>query len=529
MESENSSDELVVSNPHDIQEDVLHFLIYLHRIIQEKQVDEVYELYKHFFGEQSDRFFSERSWPDAKKLEDTNSFDHLFIVLYKELYYRDLYQRSRRGPSLQHRYESYLNYQELFSELLCGKEQPTDIILPNVWLWNIIDEFVYQFQAFCLYRTNPTKRTADDNEEMLEFEELENVWNIYPVLNILYSLLDKSQVNEQLKAIREGRNPDDVADEFGRSPLYFKLGYFALIGLLRMHVLLGDYHQALRTVENLEFDPKGLYNAVPSCFVTLHYFVGFSHMMMRNYGEATKIFVNCLLYIQRTQNLQPQGQQQNAKKPTKYDVIAKTHEQLYYLLAICLCLQPQRIDEAIQTQLMDRLGERVLRMSNGEIDEFRHCFMQGAPKTLSPTTTVFDGSNVASEPLIRQCNVFLEGIESQICLPVLRGYLKLYTSLPVAKLASFMDIGESELDTFVGKLLTFKLIVNELGKDTRERAEQKDPDDDDTVLDLDFFVDNGMIVVAESKVDRRITEHYIKYILKLRDVKKIVDEIPAVA
>ena len=54
-------------------------------------------------------------------------------------------------------------------------------------------------------------------------------------------------------------NPDDVADEFGRSPLYFKLGYFSLIGLLRTHVLLGDYHQALKTVENLELDPKVFY------------------------------------------------------------------------------------------------------------------------------------------------------------------------------------------------------------------------------------------------------------------------------
>lgn len=53
-------------------------------------------------------------------------------------------------------------------------------------------------------------------------------------------------------------NPDDVADEFGRSALYFKLGYFSLIGLLRTHVLLGDYHQALKTVENLELDSKVL-------------------------------------------------------------------------------------------------------------------------------------------------------------------------------------------------------------------------------------------------------------------------------
>lgn len=103
--------------------------------------------------------------------------------------------------------------------------------------------------------------------------------------------------------------------------------------------------------------------------------------MMRNYGfdslcsnirlcfrEATKIFVNCLLYIQRTQNLnqnvtQPVSQQK--KGGSKYDVIGKTNEQLFHLLAICLTLQPQRIDESIQSQLFDRAGDRIQRMSNG--------------------------------------------------------------------------------------------------------------------------------------------------------------------
>jgi hypothetical protein len=80
----------------------------------------------------------------------------------------------------------------------------------------------------------------------------------------------------------------------------------------------------LQTVENLEFDPKGLYNSVPSCLVTLHYFIGFSHMAMRNYAEATKIFVNCLLYIQRTQNLNHHAQpiSQQKKSGAKYDVVS---------------------------------------------------------------------------------------------------------------------------------------------------------------------------------------------------------------
>jgi hypothetical protein len=40
------------------------------------------------------------------------------------------------------------------------------------------------------------------------------------------------------------------------------------------------------------------------------------------------------------------------------------------------------------------------------------------------------------------------------------------------------------MDTFTGKLLTYKMIVNELGKETLERSEV-----DDSTLDLDFYID----------------------------------------
>lgn len=46
-------------------------------------------------------------------------------------------------------------------------------------------------------------------------------------------------------------------------------------------------------------------------------------MMMRNYGEATKIFINCLLYIQRTQSLNHQLQQSQQKRNAKYDVVSR--------------------------------------------------------------------------------------------------------------------------------------------------------------------------------------------------------------
>ncbi|VDN28804.1 unnamed protein product [Cylicostephanus goldi] len=116
-------------------------------------------------------------WPDEQTVESiVGSENRLFIILYKELYYRQVYARNQRGPSLSHRFESFMNYQDLFSEILSSKE-PVSLSLPNVWLWDIIDEFVYQFQAFCLYKANPQKRSVDEVDELISIEEAQNVSN----------------------------------------------------------------------------------------------------------------------------------------------------------------------------------------------------------------------------------------------------------------------------------------------------------------------------------------------------------------
>ena len=52
--------------------------------------------------------------------------------------------------------------------------------------------------------------------------------------------------NFPLQTYTAGGSPEDVAGDFSSHPLYKMLGYFSLIGLLRLHSLLGDYYQALK-------------------------------------------------------------------------------------------------------------------------------------------------------------------------------------------------------------------------------------------------------------------------------------------
>ena len=53
-----------------------------------------------------------------------------------------------------------------------------------------------------------------------------------------------------------------MAGEYGRHSLYKMLGYFSLVGLLRLHSLLGDYYQAIKVLENIELNKK-----VTPCFL----------------------------------------------------------------------------------------------------------------------------------------------------------------------------------------------------------------------------------------------------------------------
>lgn len=55
------------------------------------------------------------------------------------MYFRHLYARC--GPNLRDRCESWDNYCELFGLLLHSN---VNMMLPNVWLWDMIDEFLYQ-------------------------------------------------------------------------------------------------------------------------------------------------------------------------------------------------------------------------------------------------------------------------------------------------------------------------------------------------------------------------------------------------
>jgi translation initiation factor 3 subunit L len=109
----------------------------------------------------------------------------------------------------------------------------------------------------------------------------------------------------------------------------------------------------------------------------------------------------------------------------------------------------------------------------------------------------FDADALHKEPLRLQLKVFMDEVQQQLMLPTIRSYLKLYTTMPLDKMAGFMDQPPEE---FRNHLLAFKHkmknVVWTKGTSGLEGEFQSGSE-------VDFYIDKNMIHIADTKVARR--------------------------
>jgi len=506
---------------YTIPDPVQNFLMCLYKAITEKNANEIRILYENTFAQLTDTYYKDTPWPNEDDIASVIGHREnykMFIIFYKELYFRHIYANCQ--PTVEQRLDSYKNYCALFN-LLLSTNEPISLDLPNQWLWDTIDEFIYQFQSCCLFRMRAGKLTV---QELDYLRENPKMWNIHSVLNVLHSLVDKSNINSQLKDYNDGKDPNLKTDSFGREPLYKMLGYFSLIGLLRLHSILGDYYQAIHVLENIDLQAHLIHNfaGVLACKTTTFYYVGFAYMMMKRYADAIRIFTNMLVYIQRTKQIQP------LYRTVQLDLIEKQTEQMYVLLNVCLVLYPQRIDESISITLQQKLGDSMTKMQRGEQSEFESAFNFGCPKFLSPIATIYEIDTLASasfkdkfEISKQQLDVFMDEIKQQLPVLNIRNYLKLYTTMPISKLSSFLEIDEKELKLL---LLAYKQKMNNMicadasGKPGLTGKFV-------STSDIDFYIDKGMIHIADTKVERRYGDFFLRQITSFEDIYQFVSTL----
>ncbi|KIM22893.1 hypothetical protein M408DRAFT_332664 [Serendipita vermifera MAFF 305830] len=514
---------------------VKRFIIQFNNAIVNNNLQEITACYENGWNKLTEQFYPKIEWPEAEIIAPLVNDNPVFLILYRELYYRHIY--SRLSPNVDDRFHSYENSCELFNYLL-NSDGPVQLTLPDQWLWDIIDEFIYQFQSFSLWRSKAKAKTED--ELMMLATEAEStggsqLWSCYSVLNVLYSLVQKSRINECLAGVKEGKTEAEIqqiAGEYGSKPLYRMLGYFSLIGLLRVHVLLGDFTLALKVMDNIELNQKAFFTRVTACHVATYYYVGFSYMALRRYNDAIRTFVSILNFIGRMRQYHTRSYQ--------YDQIHKTAERMYALFAICNCLSPSKLDEQILSNAKERYADQIAKMSlpftattppnsttpavenapeekpapaTGALAAYSELFLFACPKFITANAPPYNDTealaayiaDVPEEPAVRHLSLFLDDIRARAEVPTLRSYLKLYTSLDASKLAGFLERDEEELVQLMMVMKTASRSVTRMNNEGTLLDGQVI-----TTTDLDFVINENMVHVVESTINRKYGGWFVR-------------------
>tara|TARA_B100000767_G_scaffold140369_1_gene132624 strand:- start:2655 stop:4166 length:1512 start_codon:yes stop_codon:yes gene_type:complete len=482
-------------------------------------VYEILSMYEKSFSAISERYFKASSWPSAEAIARYADNDHVFGLLYKELYFRHVYGKTT--PTLDQRKESWENYCNLFGVILHGN---VNMQLPNLWLWEMIDEFIYQFQSMCQYRGKLSVKTK---EELAALKDCDEVWSALGVLNFLQALVDKSGIIAFLDKERKGEEKfaETEGYDYNQSNVLRTLGYFALIGLHRVHILLGDYTTALKVLDPIDLDKPGIFTKVPGASVSTAYHVGFAYFMLGRYTDAIRHFNASLVFINRHKVA--------ATRPYALDILLKKQEHMYALVAMAVSLGGaasggganarsgvmRLLEEGVVSALREKHGDDMARMGQGVVSAFDELFSLSCPKFVTPAPPAGSAAdaegaaaNYNEEAYRSQLKRFIAQVSSFEKLPALRSYLKLYTTISVGKLAGLMEV---EVDVLKAQLTNMKakssLVEWKGGSSALDGNET-------SVSDVEFVVDGENVTVHDVKPVKKNGDFFLRHIAKQNEL-----------
>jgi len=517
-------------------------------------------LYNTVLRELSAKYFATSPWPSPQSIASECNGDPLFLAFYRELTHRHWHAVSR--PTLRDRMEGWDVYRELFDELLETAESDASpsttqaklFIIPE-WTFDILHEFVYQFQGFCQFRTTLYASANKHNllggpgepnpkaphhvvENVAILKEAGDVWNVETVYQYL----------SRLVAIGTSQKVP---------PAYQYFGIFASVALSRLECLLSDYTGCLQAmapiVENTlvvqlpkpqlaadeeeasVYEPKTFSQVVHSVFaarISLTYHAGIAFLMVRRYKDAISMVGELCSYMQRGFKT---GQ---LRKLPNSDQFFKNFDRMIALLALCTHLCPNsNLEESITKAIREKHGAQLSKEAYGEI------FVGCSPKFISPFLPDFSQPGLIMDNAVKHQVRLLEQNElaSQTTFRELRSFLKLYTSISVSKLEAFGIDRKT--------LVALKLFSHQLESDTHSLAAESSSssstpystsDESSSVslswknatpksaLDIHFYLEDDEIVhIDEAEKQRRFENYFLGQIVQSYDIRKEANSIEA--
>jgi len=468
--------------------------------------EEQKKLYSVTFRELSAKYYASTPWPTPQAIAAEANGHPLFLAVYREIIHR--HWHSVRHPNVRDRVEGWSVYQNLWDEILdednITSPSPAFFLLPE-WTFDIVHEFVYQFQGFCQYKGSLRTAAAKHGIELpiTPGEKPANAPNhLIDNLNVLSQNKD-AWATEQVygylhRLISVGRS--------SKVPGYQYLAIFASIALSRLECLMGDYSGCLTAADpvmsgdiavSYEGETQDSTEIVHSVFqsrLSWAYHAGISFMMLRRYKDAIKTIGDICSLMQRGFKT---GQLRKLPGSEQFN---KLYDRMVTLLAILthICPSAGLVEDPILRVIRDNHGSDLTKIDVGE-KGFDDLFMFACPKFISPFS-----KDDAYKLQIRQ---FKKEMKSQQASRKLRSYMKLYASLEASKLAAFNDLSEDDL---ISLLVSYKQKMHQQEQDGTVKS----------AMDIHYHLSDDMVYIDEAEKQRRFENYFMAQIAQNTEIRK---------
>ncbi|KAL7529050.1 hypothetical protein ACHAWF_002819 [Thalassiosira exigua] len=563
-------------------ESVKDFVFDLHDATRRSFIlSEQQSLYVSTFREITSKYFPNTAWPAPSSVASECGNDLLFLALYNELTLRHL--QSVKRPNVRDRIEGWHAYREVFDLILA--EAPTgasssgyreSLYLAPEWCFDILHEFLYQFQGFCQFRTSTYSSAARATEEdqggtpgghsaeaLDVLGQNRDAWAVEAVLSYLRRL------------VAAGTGSGEIP------PTYRFLAYFSSVTLSRLECLLGDYRASVAALDAI-YDPAAppvavgedmktpeeLVHGVFPARLSLEYHAGVSYLMLRRYKDSASILGGICLFMQRGFKVSGDGwgaspfnplrgsgvlnvatacpqpcvsalnQTGQLRKIPGSEQFNKLFDRMIALLAILSHVCPgAAVDDAIASVVRDKHAGTLSKIEAGE-EGYEDLFIFACPKFVNAAVPDYSQALKPGGPAVPygrdayklQVRHFMNEMACHAALRKMRSYMTLYTSIGVDKLASFNDAKREDFEPW---LVCFKHKMRQLERGTAATDSTKGapsgmgsgPDKFGTAMDIHYNVAGDVVHVDEAEKTRRFETFFMKQIRTNDDILRQLEKI----
>ena len=436
------------SKPKPLKEVVSEFLGQFNEDYKTGKTDNLAFLTDFAFHRLSDEAFRDKAWPSLEGIDESLRLHDHTRLLYQELQHRHAFSRLQNSVDVGLRCQAWADYLQLFKAL--GAEEATlhECELPPKWVWEILDESLYQFHNFCFFLARLKKE--DPLMAELQHRRLD-----LPTFSAFESALKDLVKRTGVQAA----SGDLQLEEKPRTRHFF--GYFGYLALIKLYISHGYVAEAFALIQKISAQIiSKIYRRSWGTLISLFYYSGVTYLLSGEILKSTRLLEKCCAFFARYKHF--------LSKSLQADKYSRLVERATMLLAICLSFNKIETEDSVSKAIAEKHSEKFSKLLKYDQQTFEETFTQGCCKITKPLLRAEDleayvGQEASVDLIPGHVHKFLGELNKYRILNGVESVLLIYSRLSLSKLAKVLGLIEGQVEQY---LQEYEVIRQALPRDS---------------------------------------------------------------